>query len=257
MHGRYNRNYMVISILIFILLLSFVAGQFLWLRYYGTPIDVPNIERSTTTIGNGKQVKYLVMGDSTVAGQGGDYQVGLAMATAKHLASDSSVVLLNTAVSGARAADIISDQIKIGIEHNPDIVLIVVGSNDVTHLTSAKSVRVSMNQAIDQLIKKNCNVKIVITGSADMGAVPRIPQPLRYLAGVRATQLNRVFIDIADKKQVTFAPIAQKTGPIFRSDRSLFAQDNFHPNTKGYDVWVPVLNAALDDAIFTQPSHCN
>jgi lysophospholipase L1-like esterase len=181
----------------------------------------------------------------------------LANATAKHLASSGSVVLLNTAVSGARAADIVKDQLKVGIEHDPDVVLIVVGSNDVTHLTSAKSVRASMNQAIDQLIKKNCKAKIVITGSADMGAVPRIPQPLRYLAGARATQLNDVFIDIADQKQVTFAPIAVKTGPIFRSDRSLFAQDNFHPNTKGYDVWVPVLIAALDEAIAIQPSHCN
>lgn len=248
---------MVISILIFILLISFVASQFLWLRYNGKPVEAPIIERKTTTFGKGKQVKYLVMGDSTVAGQGGDYQVGLASATARHIAVNSSVALLNTAVSGARASDIVSDQIKVGIEHNPDIVLIVVGSNDVTHLTSVNKVRASMNQAIDQLIKKNCNAKIVITGSADMGAVPRIPQPLRYLAGVRANQLNKVFIDVADKKQITFAPIAVETGPIFRSDKSLFAQDNFHPNTKGYDVWVPVLNEALSEAIATQPSHCN
>ena len=246
MHGRYNQTYMMIIILLFVLLLGFVASQFLWLQYNGKFVEAPTIERKTTIFGKGKQVNYLVMGDSTVAGQGGDYQVGLANATAKHLASTSSVVMLNTAVSGARATDIVSDQIKV-----------VVGSNDVTHRTSAKNVRASMNQAIDQLIKKNCNAKIVITGSADMGAVPRIPQPLRYLAGFRATQLNKVFIDIADKKQVTFASIAQKTGPIFRSDRSLFAQDNFHPNTKGYDVWVPVLIDALDEAVATQPSHCN
>jgi lysophospholipase L1-like esterase len=248
---------MIYSVVLLVFVLSFVASQFLWLRYNGTPVAAPNIERKTTTLGKGKQVKYLVMGDSTVAGQGGDYSVGLAMATANHLSKNASVELLNTAVSGARSADIVADQLKDGIKHNPDVVLIVVGSNDVTHLTSKASVRSSISQAIDRLINSNCNVKIVITGSADMGAVPRIPQPLRFLAGVRAGQLNTMFVDLAKQKQVTFAPIAEKTGPIFRANPDLFAQDNFHPNTKGYDVWVPVLNRALDEALVVQPSHCS
>lgn len=244
-------------IAVVLLVFGLALSQVLWLRYNGKSVPAPIIERNTTELGKGKRVKYLMMGDSTAAGQGGDYNTGLAMSTAGHLAKDSRVSLLNTAVSGARANDIVADQLDPGLKHNPDVALIIVGSNDVTHLTSSKSVRQSIEQVIAKLIDQNCNMKIVITGSADMGAVPRLPQPLRYLAGVRAKQLNVVFEDIVSKNQITFAPIAEKTGPIFRADASLFAQDNFHPNTKGYDVWVPVLNDALDQALATQPSHCN
>jgi lysophospholipase L1-like esterase len=255
MTKRYNRV-MIVSFIALFILGSFILSQFIWLRYNGKAVPAPIIERNTTQLGNGKQVKYLVMGDSTAAGQGGDYATGLAMSTATHLAQDKNVSLLNTAVSGARAKDIVTNQLNPGIDHDPDVALIIVGSNDVTHLTSSKSVRQSIEQAVSKLIAKNCNVKIVVTGSADMGAVPRLPEPLRYLAGVRAKQLNRTFMDITNQQQITFAPIAEKTGSIFRNDSTLFAQDNFHPNTKGYDVWVPVLNDALDDALSNQPSHC-
>lgn len=252
---RYTKKMIIIGILVLIGL--FVLSQYLWLRLSGTAVPPPTIERITTDYGNGKQVKYSVLGDSSVAGQGGDYSQGLAVSTARHLAQDNKVTMLNTAVSGARAADIISDQLEPTLKHNPDIVLIVIGSNDVTHLTKLSDIRKSVSGAVDKLVSNNCNVKIVLTGSAAMGTVPRLPQPLRFFAGVRTQQVNSVFKEIVNQKQLTFAPIAAKTGPIFAKDHTLFAQDNFHPNTKGYDVWVPVLNDALDEALSSQPSHCN
>lgn len=254
--NKYTGNRMYLYLLIFVLVLC-VIGIFnvLWLRYNGDSVPAPKVERNTTSIGNGKQVKYLVMGDSTAVGQGGEVQT-LATQTAEFIAQDQQVLLMNTAVSGARAVDILNDQLKDGIKQNPDIVLIIVGSNDVTHATSLGSIKSSIQQSVDALITQNCNVKIVLTGSAAMGTVPRIPQPLRFLAGQRTNRVNSVFTDIVKTNNLTFAPIAERTGPIFSKDKSLFAADNFHPNQKGYDVWVPVLNEALEDAITNQPSHC-
>jgi lysophospholipase L1-like esterase len=100
-------------------------------------------------------------------------------------------------------------------------------------------------------------MKIVITGSPDMSTPPRIPRLLRGLAGVRARAVNRNAQEVVKRHGLTFAPIAERTGPIFARDRTLFSADRFHPNNRGYAVWIPVLNEALDQALANQRSHCS
>ncbi len=82
-----------------------------------------------------------------------------------------------------------------------------------------------------------------------MGAVPRFAQPLRALAGQRTRQLNVVFRAVAREQGLTLAPIACETGPGMRADPTRFAPDRFHPNERGYALWVPVLTHALDEAM--------
>jgi lysophospholipase L1-like esterase len=156
---------------------------------------------------------------------------------------------VNLAVSGARAHDVAGQQVAQAAVNKPDVVLVAVGANDVTHLTSIGSVRASLQTIIVTLRQANPQVRILFTGSPDMGAVPRIPQPLRALAGNRTKALNSMMSVLAAKEHVTFVPIAEKTGPIFRAHHELFAPDNFHPNTEGYKTWIPVIVAAIDEAL--------
>ena len=72
----------------------------------------------------------------------------------------------------------------------------------------------------------------------------------------RAKRKVEVFERAIKKYELTLAPIALKTGPIFRNDRTLFASDLYHPNEKGYAVWMNVLKPALAEALVSQPSHC-
>lgn len=255
MKKRYNHNYMIIFIIIAVIIL-FVASQFLYLRFAGTSVSVPDIPRQAQVYGEGKTLSYVVMGDSITVGQGGDYDKGVAQETARHLAKHQKVTMYNVGKSGARAADMSQIQVASAIEHKPDVVLMVVGSNDITHLTSIKSIDQSIQVTVDKLIATNCNVKIVLTGAGDMGAVLRIPQPLRWLAGQRVKTVNARFTEIIERNKLTYAPVAVKTGDIFRNDSSLFAPDKFHPNDKGYAVWSTVLIESLDEALASQPSHC-
>lgn len=253
-HRMYNRNSMLIVIIIGVIF-GFIIFEFSWLVYKGEPVPVSEIERRLDR-GKGEKLRYIMMGDSTAVGRGGDYERGIALSSVENLAKDYKVDFLNTAVSGARVRDVRTSQLRQAVMFNPDIATIVVGSNDVTHVTKLSSVREDIMSVIDQLIKQNCNVKIVLTGAADMGSIPRIPQPLRLLAGIRTNQINEVFKEVAKNKELTFAPIAQETGSIFRRDKSLFAQDYFHPNNRGYQIWVPVINGANRQALSGQPSHC-
>ena len=192
---------------------------------------------------------YVVLGDSTAAGVGADDQHGIAMETTRQLETSRRVEMTNLAVSGARIGDVVHDQLARAETLRPDLVLLSVGANDVTHLTTVGSMRNNLREIVKRLRIANPNVAIVITGSPDMGAPPRIPRLLRGIASWKTRQVNRMFVAEASSLSLTFAPIAERTGPLFRNDRSLFAADRFHPNERGYAVWIPVLNEAIAKAV--------
>lgn len=194
-------------------------------------------------------IVYVVLGDSTAAGVGAPYDQGIAVLTTANLAKTRSVTLTNLAVSGAKTSEVVSLQLPAAQGAKPDLVLISVGANDVTHLTRIASVRTSIVQIIEGLRAANPNVAIVLTGSPDMGAPPRVPRLLRPIAAWQTRRINRMFEAVARERKVTFAPIAAATGPLFRKDHSLFAEDRFHPNERGYATWLPTLNRALAEAL--------
>lgn len=202
--------------------------------------------RPAVTVGNaGPSLIYVILGDSTAAGVGAPYESGIALATTRELALRSRVTMTNLSVSGAQMEDVRDKQLASAVALRPDLVLLAAGANDVTHLTPVLSMRADLVAIVEQLRAANPNVKIVITGSPDMGSPPRIPRLLRGLASARTKAVNRMFEEEAARLGLTFAPIARRTGPLFRADRSLFDADRFHPNVRGYATWVPVLNEAL------------
>jgi len=68
----------------------------------------------------------------------------------------------------------------------------------------------------------------------------------------RATR-SAASLDPIIRQQEVFAPIGEETGPLFRADRTLFHPDMFHPNERGYATWIPVLDAALREALGSPP----
>jgi len=195
------------------------------------------------------RLRYVVLGDSTATGRGAPYDRGIAVATAGHLTARRPVTLTNLAVSGARFGDLRRNQLPAAVRSRPDIVLVAAGANDVTGLTRVGSVRADLEKIVDRLRAARCDVAIVVTASPDVGAVPRLAQPLRAVAGLRTNQVNGAIEDVVRERGLVLAPIAARTGPLFRADRSLFAADDFHPSAAGYATWVPVLEAALDRAL--------
>ena len=237
------------------LLLAFMgcsAGQ----REARLPLRAPSASR--TFGAGGERLQYLVLGDSTAVAEGGSYEQGLAVETAGHLARGGrGVELTNVAVSGARVHDVLTEQLPRADLAHADLVLLDAGANDVVHLTRSGAVARDLERIVKTLLQANCKMKIVVTGSPDMSTPPRIPRLLRGLAGLRSRAVNRIAKEVVKRHELTFAPIAERTGPIFARDRTLFSTDRFHPNDRGYGVWIPVLNEALDQALANQPGHCS
>jgi lysophospholipase L1-like esterase len=251
-----HRILLVIAAVILAFLL-FALIEVLVIKYRGSPVAAPDIPRASQTFGSGPALTYVVMGDSTSIGQGTDYNQSYAEASARHLAQTHSVKFVNVGVSGAVAKDVLDNQLSQAIKYRPDIVLLAVGANDATHFTGGKSLRQSVQQIINQLREANCEARIVVTGSPAMDSVPRFPWPARQLMGLRTRQVNAVFTGLINQNKLVFAPIALKTRAAFLADPTLFAADEFHPNARGYDLWKPVINDALDSALAAPaPGNC-
>jgi len=198
-------------------------------------------------------INYVVMGDSTAAGVGAAAGEGIAAGTAQHLGLTSAVTLTNLGVSGAKIGEVVTGQLPSAVAQHPDVVLLAAGANDVTHLTSIRAMRRSLLDIVHGLRAANGGVVIVLTGSPDMGAPPRVPWLLRPVAAWRTRAVNRMFVDVARAEGLTLAPIAEESGPLFRKDHSYFAADRFHPNARGYAVWTAILDRAFDEALARRP----
>lgn len=244
-----NNKFLFICIVVFVVVLALLVANLVAVFYNGKSVAAPDIPREATTIGDGDELKYLILGDSTSIAQGGDYDQGFAVKTAENLSKNYKVIYRNYGVSGARVNDVATSQLDESKEFTPDVVLVAVGANDVTHLTSLGSIKTDMQQIINKLRERNKDVKIIFTGAASMGDVNRFIQPFRWFLSQQTDDVNALFEQATRENGVTFAYIARETGEEFANNPKLFAQDNFHPNNEGYAVWTEVLNPVLEEAI--------
>ena len=227
-------------------LIAVIVGEGCWAAH-GAVADFQNPNGAPERFpGEGSPLVYLVLGDSTGAGRGAPPPDGIAPGTAKHLAEHGPVTLINVSISGARMHDVRTDQLPRVRGLKPDVVLIAAGANDVAHLTSRNRVLADLREIILAMRAANPRVRIVLTGSPQMGSVPRFPFPLNKIAQARTNDFNAGFDTLAEELHVVRAHVAEETGPAFAADPTLFDSDAYHPNARGYLLWLRVLDAALD-----------
>lgn len=234
---------------IILALVFFILAEFLVAKYNGPSVPAPNIPRGPETLGSGPALTYVVMGDSTSIGQGTDYSHSYALASAKYLAANHRVKFINVGISGATAKSVLEQQLNQAMKYKPDIVLLAVGANDAKRFTGGGSIQKSIQRIVDGLKQSNCKVRIVVTGSPAMDASTRFPWPLKQFMRLRTAQVNHAFAPIIKRDGLTFAPVASKTRAAFLADPTLLAADKFHPDARGYALWIPVINQALDQAL--------
>jgi acyl-CoA thioesterase-1 len=227
-------------------LAALIVGEGCWAAH-GAVAAFQNPDGAPVQLhGEGTPRVYLVLGDSTGAGRGAPPPDGIAPGTARHLAERGPVTLINVSISGARMHDVRTDQLPRVRGLKPDVVLIAAGANDVAHFTSRSSVLLDLREIILAMRAANPRVRIVLTGSPQMGSVPRFPFPLNKLAQARTDYFNAGFDTLAAEQHVLRAQVAEETGPAFAADPTLFDEDQYHPNARGYLLWIRVLDEALD-----------
>lgn len=200
------------------------------------PPDAPDIGRARPVDPGAARVVWL--GDSTAAGVGVvEADETLPIQVAGTVAARVEVL----ARSGARVSDVVADQLP-RLDGASDVIFVSVGANDVTHLTSRRDFE---SRYADLLAGLPESADVVLLGIPDMGSIPRLAQPLRYVAGARGSELDEVVADLAERTGATYVDIAGFTGPAFRADPDRnFSTDNYHPSAEGYALWADAVSRA-------------
>lgn len=232
-----------------VIVLLVIAVEILYIRYAGNNVPAPEIPREPQVYGSGTPLTYVVMGDSTSISQGGTYEKGFAVQSAQYLGKSRLVTFVNTGISGATAQTVKQDQLDKAVANKPDVVLLAVGANDVTHRTDFAAAQADLQEIVDQLRAANPAVKIVFTRSPAVDAVTRFPIGAKQLIRHRVESFNVSLEPFIARNNLVLAPVAEQTRQAFIEDPTLLAPDKFHPNDRGYALWVPVINSALDEAL--------
>ena len=143
------------------------------------------------------------------------------------------------AASGERAAGALVEQVPVitALDPPPDIVVVEIGANDVTHLTGTSDFRRGYERILAAVTDAGPR-HVLALGIPAFGTTPRFLQPLRAVVGWRAGKLDEEIRAAASTHGATYVDIAGETGPAFAADPDrYYAEDDFHPSDAGYELW--------------------
>ncbi len=182
----------------------------------------------------GTPLKLAVLGDSLGTGYGvhrARETSGALLATglAEHLRRP--IDLRCFAVVGS-TSDGLEPQRELAIPWQPDVAVILIGANDVTHRVKVPLAVGYLAETVRQL--RAAGAEVVVGTCPDLGTIRPIQPPLRWLA----RQWSR---DMAAAQTVAVVEAGGATvslgdllGREFAARPDLFSEDRFHPNADGY-----------------------
>ena len=185
--------------------------------------------------GQGQTLSLLILGDSAAAGVGVAHQNdALLGAVVSALQHQYQVHWRLEAQSGDTTSQLIQ-KIKKMVNQKYDVVVTSVGVNDVTRLMSART-WIKQQQQFYQLIQAKFQPELIIaTGVPPMHLFPALPNPLSWLFGQYAKQMNfqleKMIVKQKDMQWIEYD--IQK----YQSMNLEMAKDGFHPSKEIYQIW--------------------
>lgn len=202
---------------------------------------------------HGDPIDLLLLGDSIAAGLGADRpKRTLGAQLAKRLADRTNrAVRLHTAATVGAETSMLRTQLSgLPESYVPDVAVIVVGGNDVTH-------RVRTSVSCDQLASavgalQARGTEVIVGTCPDLSALTAVPQPLRTIVGVASRQLATAQRETVTAIGARAVSLGEVVGPFFLAEpAAMFAIDRFHPSSAGYrrtaKALLPSVLAALGD----------
>ena len=185
--------------------------------------------------GSGKEYHLIAIGDSIIAGVGAST---LAKALVGQTAERLSV-LCNCAISwktigriGAVSKQVIERLVPLLPEQRPEIMLVSVGVNDVTSLSSVANWRQNLSELLATLGAYAPDAIIAVAGIPPLRGFPVLPQPMRALFGIRGETFDRVLRqEIARHQNAIHLPLD------FEPEPHMFSADGFHPSEESYQAF--------------------
>lgn len=202
----------------------------------------------------GPAIKMVLLGDSSAAGYGVEKvqeTPGAHLASGLAEGADRRVYLRSVASVGAQTRDLAA-QIDAVLPVQPDVAVILVGANDVTHTRlPSESVRL-LSEGVRRL--RDAGVAVVVGTCPDLGTIEPIAPPLKQVARAWSRRLaaaQTVAVVEAGGRTVSLGSVL---GPEFAATpKVLFGPDRFHPSAAGYSSLAAVLLPSVLAAVGVIP----
>lgn len=193
----------------------------------------------------GEPLHCLLLGDSTMVGYGvkdvAHTPSALIGNGLSHLL-DRPVTIRNESTVGARSRDLMH-QITASDEQRPDLAIILIGANDITHQVPAKRSARRLAGAVSRL--RSLGAEVVVGSVPDFGTIKPLPDPLRTVCRYWSRHLARRQTVAAVEAGARVVSLADVLEPLLlvKGD-ALFGDDRFHPSADGYSTVCGFLVAA-------------
>lgn len=209
----------------------FLLPQALWLKR-SAPRFAPAGGPSNGAEGEGRPARLLAIGDSIIAGVGAtELSRALVGRTAAAIADsiDCRVAWQAFGVSGYKSTDILHELVPYLPDATADYIIVSVGVNDITGLTTLRRWRENMSLLMEQLRAHSPAAVIAVAGMPPMHRFPLLPQPLRATFGMRSRSFDEAVREITDRfPNTVHVPLH------FDPDPEEFAADGYHPSEESY-----------------------
>jgi lysophospholipase L1-like esterase len=190
---------------------------------------------------------YVALGDSLTAGVGTEnYQQSYPFLLADALAKEKKQNwrLLNLAVPGAESADVLSQQLPAMLKQQPQLITLLVGTNDIHNFISEQKFADNYRQILEQLKTKTA-ARIIVLTVPNIGYRTLVLPPYNWYFANRAQVFNKIIKKLCQEYQIGCFDLAQTSRSILRA-RSNYSRDLFHPSANGYYQWFNKIYAAIN-----------
>jgi len=179
--------------------------------------------------------RLALLGDSIAWGQGATREeerlaARLVRGLADHGVEATARVF---AVRGARSAGLAA-QVERATRWPPDVAVVVVGANDLTHLVPVADATAALRDAVRRL--RAVDAEVVVAPAPDLSSVPHVPPAMRTAVRAASEELRRHQVAATTALGARVGDADGRTGRAFDEDPSLFSSDRFHPSSAGYAV---------------------
>ena len=149
------------------------------------------------------------------------------------------------AVPGAVSAQL-AGQVARAAAWRPQLVVVVIGANDLTHFVPPERAAGALGSAVRAL--GAVGAQVVLAPAPDLSIVPHVPPLLREVVRAGSAILRSAQVQAVRAEGGLLADADGATSAAFAADPGLFSADRFHPSSAGYAVIAAALAPVVEAA---------
>jgi lysophospholipase L1-like esterase len=164
---------------------------------------------------------FAVIGDSAASGVGDSDGKGNNLGWSYHLARsfEEPLIFINASRPGAKSAEVLDIQLPKILIHNPDLVAVVVGGNDLLRSNfNPQKFAENLRKTLLELVSRGCT--IMLLELHDPTKIVPMPYLIGRICRRRVSAVNAATRELAN----TFGAILMET----RSQENIYAREKWH-----------------------------